>query len=737
MEQAKLSNPQTGSDSVKLRTIRFTPFVKNDSDGNRVMIFSVEGVHCASCIWKIESTLSQEKSILEARVNLSTKRLVIKWRGESEQIEDYAAVVEKLGFRLSAFQDFQAQGESQKSQKFLLRCIAISGFAMGNIMLLSVVLWTTSQSVMGMATRDLFHWISALIALPAIFYAGQPFFSSALSALKEKRTNMNVPISLALLLASGMSLFEMLNHGEHVYFDSAVMLLFFLLIGRYLDVRARGKARENAEALLSMMKGTATILEDGQTKVVRIQDLREGMIVLVAVGEKIPTDARVVEGQSEIDTSLITGETLPRIARQEDIVFGGTINISSPLKLKILKSSDDSLLSEIIRLMEKAEQGRAKYVRLADKAAGLYTPVVHSLGALTFLGWWLLMDAPWQVSLLRGVTVLIITCPCALGLAVPVVQVLASSWLMKRGVLLKSGDALERLADIDAVIFDKTGTLTFGQPKLVQEKVLPQTLQMAASLAVHSRHPLSQAIRKAYDGELLEMDAVEEISGKGLLAEFKGKALRLGKAKWCGVQDEVVDDHQELYLALEGQAPLRLSFTDSLRPDAKQIVKDFKRDGINTYLLSGDREIVAQNLAGEIEVDDFAAELLPSEKCDYIEKLKKENQNVLMVGDGLNDAPSLAMANVSMSPATGMDITQNTADLVFQGDRLQPVYDSWMMAKLSTKLVKQNFALAILYNVIAIPLAVFGFVTPLVAAIAMSGSSLAVVLNSFRVNLKK
>ena len=562
---------------------------------------------------------------------------------------------------------------------------------------------------------------------------------------------MDVPISVAVILSTIMSLFEIINHGKHAYLDSGVMLLFFLLIGRYLEARAKGKARGAAHDLLQMMTGFATVLhDDGTSEIIPLSEIKEGMKLLIAAGEKIGADGEIISGVSEIDTSLITGETMPQKVEMHAKLFAGTMNISAPITMLVTKAGQRSLLAEIIRLMENAEQSQAKYVTLADKISGWYTPLVHILAAGTFLGWWLFMGAAWQVSLLYAATVLIITCPCALGLAVPVVQILASGKLMRSGILLKSGSALERLAEITAVVFDKTGTLTVGKPEISCQlsAVSGQDLKLAASLAAHSKHPLSQAICRAYDGELLPLE-VNEIAGSGLEAVYQGKMVRLGKQEFvipakAGILSQEQDSHLrgndnslELWLAIENAPPTRFTFADKLRVDAAEIVTNLHKSGIKTILLSGDRAEVVAKTAAEVGIDEAIPALSPLEKVDYLQKLKDKNEKILMVGDGLNDAPSLASAYISMSPASAMDITQNAADIVFQGDKLKPVLTAWNIAKFSQVLVKQNFALAILYNAIAIPMAIMGYVTPLIAAIAMSSSSLIVIANAMRLNLKK
>ncbi|MCB1839497.1 MAG: cadmium-translocating P-type ATPase [Alphaproteobacteria bacterium] len=710
----------------------YEALVRPTSEGACSLDVVVGGVHCAACIQKIESTLSAQSDVESARLNFSTRRLNIRWHGLPERGNELVALVQKLGYDVRPF-DARANQEESEEEKFLLICLGVAGFAMGNIMLLSVGLWSTDTQTMGMATHDFLHWISALIAIPAVIFSGRPFFRSAFKALSHGQSNMDVPISVGVLLACIMSFGEVLRHAEHVYFDSAVMLLFFLLIGRYLDFRARRHARSAATDLLSTLSGFARVVENGKTRNLPIRDLKEGMVVLVAAGEKFPVDGEVVEGIAEVDTSLVTGETLPRLVSLGGDVYAGTMNLSGPVTLRVAKAAEDSLLSDIVRLMEKAEQGQAQYVRLADRVASLYTPVVHLLAVSAFVLWWGVMGIAWQDALMISVTVLIITCPCALGLAVPVVQVLATGRLMKTHVIVKSGDALERLAKADAVIFDKTGTLTLGHPKL-ESAGNPEDLKLAASLASHSRHPLSQALAEAYDGPVSTLTDVEEFPGQGLSGSFQGKKVKIGSRAWCGLADASAAKGPELWLAFEGHKPVVFTFTDALREDAAETIAKLRRDGLKVVLLSGDRKDVASDIAlkAGIEADHVYAEKTPPEKFQILEDLKSKGHNVLMVGDGLNDAPVLAGADVSMAPGTAVDMAQSAADIVFMGKALSPVYDTRSVAVFSQRLVKQNFMLALVYNLVAIPLGFVGLVTPMVAALAMSGSSLIVIANSFR-----
>ncbi len=711
-----------------------TRHAKLDDDGLTRLHLLVDGIHCGGCIRKIETALQRQPGVREARVNMSTGRLVVAWAGSAGRATVLAGTVEALGFRVTPFDPVQKRAGEDRSEKELLIALAVAGFAAGNVMLLSVAIWAGHFQDMGPATRDLLHWFSALVALPAILYAGRPFYRSALAALRGGGLNMDVPISLAVLLAAAMSLFETITGGAHAYFDSAVTLLFFLLIGRYLDRRARGRARSAAERLLAMRGGAVTLLlPDGGRKSVPVEAVECGQRVLVAAGERIAVDAKVLDGRSEIDSSLITGESLPRPVQLGETVFAGTLNLAAPLTLEVTAVGEGTILAEIVRLMELAEQRRARYVVLADRVARLYAPVVHLLALVAFIGWLVIGGLAWQPALMIAIAVLIVTCPCALGLAVPAVQVIASGRLLRRGILLKSASALERMARADTIVFDKTGTLTLGRPSLIPEGQPDEALRLAAGLAAASRHPLAQAVARAAP-KAEARTGVQEIPGCGLLLETPEGDIRLGSQRWCGVETEESDTTSgpELWLSRPGKEPLRFGFTDPPRADAAEVIRQLKAQGYRVELLSGDREETVAAVAGALGIETWRAASTPAEKCRRLEELEAEGRRTLMVGDGLNDAPALAAALVSVSPSSAVDISQTTADAVFQGEALAPVLELLRVARRAETLVKQNFGLAFAYNAIAVPLAILGLVTPLIAAICMSASSLLVTGNALR-----
>lgn len=716
----------------------FADFAVPAPDGSASIHLLVEGAHCGGCVRRIEKALAAEPDVLDARMNLSTRRLAIHWTGGTGRAAGLAATVARLGFRVVPFDPDAANEGQERRGRELLRAMAVAGFAAANVMLLSVAVWSGHAQDMDAVTRDLFHWISALIALPAIAYAGRPFFRSAAAAIAGRSINMDVPISLAIVLAAGMSLVQTINGAQHAYFDAAVTLLFFLLVGRYLDHRARGHMRRAAERLLALGREPATAIgEDGRHHTVAASRVRPGMRLFVAAGQRVPADGRILEGRSAIDTSLLTGETLPVEAGPGAAVLAGALNCGGPLTIAAAATGDNTVLADIVRLVEAAEQRRSRYVALADRLAAVYAPAVHGLAAGTFLGWMLLGGAAWQNSLLAAISVLIVTCPCALALAVPAVQVVASGRLMKGGVLLKSATALERLADVDTVVFDKTGTLTEGRPELIDAAAIGGAdLALAAGMAAASRHPLARALQRACP-DAAAPAGVREEPGMGLAVDTGAGELRLGSRSWCGVTETSADAALELWLRRADGSLRRFAFRDRAREDAARTVAALGRRGLAVEMLSGDRPEAAAAVAEELGIAGWRAGQSPADKCARLAALAAAGRRVLMVGDGLNDAPALAAAHVSLSPSSAADISQNAADAVFQGARLGAVIEALEVARQSRRLVRQNLALSLAYNVATVPLAIAGYLTPLIAAVAMSSSSLVVVGNALRLGLRR
>ncbi|CAN7418450.1 cation-translocating P-type ATPase [Rhizobium sp. LjRoot30] len=707
-------------------------------NGLRQLDLSVPDMFCGACISTVEAAVLRLPLVRSARVNLTTKRVSCVWAeeigGKPADPVDILKAISATGYRTHLF-TAGALDESDTLRNKLLVAVGISGFAAANIMLLSVSVWSGADA----ATRDMFHWISALIAAPALIYAGRFFFLSAWNALKHGRTNMDVPISLAVILSYTISLWETINHGEHAWFDATVSLLFFLLIGRTLDHIMRDRARAAITGLARLAPRGALVIDgDGSRRYVPVDEIRVGDRIALAAGERIPVDAEIVSGVSDVDLSIVTGESVPLPVGTGDELKSGSLNLTGSLVIAAKATAKDSLLSEIIGMMEAAEGSRARYRRIADRAAGYYSPVVHVLALACFLGWGFL-GGDWKHAMLVAVAVLIITCPCALGLAVPVVQVVASGRLFKHGIMVKDGSAIERLGEIDSVAFDKTGTLTMGRPRLTEAvDADDRDWAIATALASHSLHPLSRTLAEHATAPTRHFENVTEKPGEGLEAATSEGVYRLGRHGFAcpgeTVEDQAGRAASEVVLSRDGAMLARFYFEDMLRPNASAAVRALQKQGFATAVLSGDRVAVVEETARRLAIPLWFAGLNPKDKVEACEKLQSAGRRVLMVGDGINDAPALSAAYVSMAPATAADVGRQAADLVFMHEGLDAVPMAIDISRRAGRLIRQNFALAIGYNIIAVPIAIAGYATPLIAAVAMSTSSLIVVANALRLN---
>ncbi len=690
---------------------------------------SLPGIHCSACIATVERELNAHPGVEDARVNLTLKRAMVK-AAPGLSAADLIPVLEGAGYEAHELDPGALSAtQADKAGRDLLMRLAVAGFASMNVMLLSVSVWSGAAD----ATRDMFHWISAAIALPAIVFSAQPFFANAWSALRVRRLNMDVPIVLAILLALITSLWETALSGKHAYFDAALTLTFFLLAGRYLDYRTRAAARSAAEELTALEVPRAIRVVDGVEEEVAVATLNVGDLVLVRPGGRMPVDGEIVSGQSELDRSLLTGETLPVFAEAGLTVSAGEVNLTGPLTIRATAVGEDTSLHRMADLVAIAESGRSRYTSLADKAAKLYAPGVHVLSALSFVGWYI-YSGDVRTALNIAAAVLIITCPCALGLAVPAVTTAASGRLFRKGMLIKHSTALERLAEVDTVVFDKTGTLTSGTPELTNLGDHSRAdLDVALALAEASSHPLSVALTQAAREAGIKpatLKDITEVPGYGTEGTYHGQRVRLGRAAWTGAEE---GDQTAAWLSIAGQAPVAFLFSDSLRLGAAEAVQAFRDAGKEVILISGDTQGAVQALADKLGIQKWIAQALPQDKAKHVQNLSDQGRHVLMVGDGLNDTAALAAAHVSISPASALDAARVASDIVLLGNDLSPISDACDTAVKATKRIRENFRIATVYNIIAVPLAVVGLATPLIAALAMSTSSITVSLNALRV----
>jgi P-type Cu2+ transporter len=700
------------------------------ADGLQQTVLSVPAMHCAACIGTIEKTLSGLDGVRLARANLSTRTVAVNWSTARGQPPAMIEALAAIGF--AAHPPSHDIDTDDGMQAALVSRLAVAGFCSMNIMLLSVSVWAGADP----ATRQAFHLISAVLACPAVFYSGSVFYTSAARALMHGRANMDVPVSIGIVLSFLLSLYDAFSNTPHAYFEASTSLVFVLLAGRVLDNAMRQKAKSAVAALARILpRGANLVAASGTIDYVALSDIKPGMRLLVPSGGRCPVDGTVADGQSNMDASLVTGESRWKSIGPGSEVRAGELNMSNPFIVEASVEAQQSLIFEMSRMLQEAEDGRSQYRRLADRAAGLYAPVVHSLSALAFIGW-VAATGDLHRALTIAITVLIITCPCALGLAVPMVQVVLARRLFERGVMATDGSAYERLNEIDTVIFDKTGTLTTGRPALLNaDDIAREHLILAGSLAKLSSHPVASAIRSGLDEAGLRTNAftgVRERPGLGVEGLHDGHTFRLGRCEWTGPDGTSEAAIASTALAKDGRAVASFQIGETIRPGAVELVQFLKARGIGVAILSGDSESAVKSISSQVGIAVYQARLMPGDKVGYVQDLQARGKKVLMIGDGINDAPALKAAHVSMAPSSASDIGRSVADFVFLEDSLSAIRDTIDAACRAHALIRQNFALAAAYNMISLPIALSGLVTPLAAAIAMSTSSILVVANALR-----
>ncbi|MEO1238490.1 MAG: heavy metal translocating P-type ATPase [Pseudomonadota bacterium] len=677
---------------------------------------SVPKMRCAACIGDIERALKKLPEVVEARVNFTLKRVNIETHLPAEKL---VQTLSKAGFDAYPL-DLDALGaDVDPVGRDLVLRVGVAGFAMMNVMLLSVAVWSGATD----ATRDMFHLISAAIALPAALYSAQPFFRSAAVALRAWRLNMDVPISLAIILAGAMSLYEALNGGHHAYFDAALSLTFFLLIGRVLEHRTRASARSAARELSALEVQHALRKTAHGVEKVAVSTLAIGDRILVPAGVRVPADGQLLSETGFTDRSLLTGESDPVQHRAGAELRAGEINIGAPFEVIALSVGEDTKLRQMARLVETAENVRNSYTTLADRAAQFYAPVVHILGALTFLYWfWTTGDVRHALNI--AIATLIITCPCALGLAVPAVATAAVGRLYRLGFLVKSGSAFERLAQVKTIVLDKTGTLTRPGFNFDLDDLDDDAKSIAKGLSEASSHPVSLALNQYLAGvSPAAIASLDEHAGQGVSGFWNREPVALERA---------TDGSVGLVLRI-GARTIPLPYRETELPGAADLAPRLAWIGLDVHILSGDTTAKTERMATRLGVERWSANMTPEDKHDIISDLVKDGEKPCMVGDGINDTVALTAAHASVAPGSALDAARNAADVVMMGDTLDHLPDLFETSKKAVRMCQQNFGIAFCYNAISIPIAVSGHASPIAAALAMSTSSILVILNAMRV----
>ena len=711
-------------------------FVHEQGGSLREASLILEGIVCAACVWLNERHVNALDGVKSFYVNYSTHRAQLTWDDSVVHLSDVLKAIGEIGYHAHPFDPGRQAELHRKERGQALRRIGLAGVAMMQVMIMAVAMYLAGDDDMDPGIRSLMRWASLVITVPVVLYSAQAFFLSAWRDLKRRRLGMDVPVSLAIGAAFLASVWATVRGGGEVYYDSVTMFTFFLLVGRFLELTARHKAGRVTEELIKLMPATANLRSADGLEPIPVTELQAGNEVLIRPGEIIPADGRLIEGQGSVDESLLTGESLPIDKRIGDMLIGGTLNTDSPLTIRVEKLGQETVLAGISRLLERAHEEKPRVALLANRVAAWFVGALLIIAALVFAYWY--RQAPDDAFWIT-LSVLVVTCPCALSLATPVALTAATGALTRLGVLTTRGHALETLANATDIVFDKTGTLTKGQLELVDVHSLSDmdsntVHNIAASLEAHSEHPIAQAVREGRQTEVAEV--IESETGRGVLGRINGKLYRLGSLLWVkewhpGFTDTHISGTR-IYLTDQDKVLGWLEFNDELRPDAESALSHCKDLGIQAHLLSGDNEAAVEKIANTLNIKNRLARQLPDDKLTYVNDLQQQGRIVAMIGDGINDAPVLAGAQVSIAMGGGAQLAQASADMVLLSDNLERLPESVAHARKTLRIIRQNLGWAIGYNLVALPLAAAGYIAPWMAAIGMSASSLIVVLNALR-----
>ena len=715
-------------------------FVKSEGHIREASLI-LEGIVCAACIWLNERHLQQLPGVIAADINFSTHRARVRWDNSRIKLSDILKAVQEIGYQAYPFDTSRQEELFRKERNTAIRRLAIAGLGMMQVMMYAVPVYLADEGTMTHDIEMLMRWASLILTTPVVFYSSAPFFLGAWRDFKMGRVGMDVPVALGVGLAYAASVWATWIQSGEVYFDSVTMFVFFLLTGRFLEMNARKKSAEAAESLVKLIPA-ATVRLPGypasrEEETLAAVKLSPGDYVMVGPGESFPADGSVVEGASSVDESLLTGESRPVDKHVGSPVIGGTLNLSSPLVVRVERIGADTVLSGIVRLLDRALGEKPRLAVLADRFAAWFVLGLLVAAAGTALAWY---SVDPHRAFWITVSVLVVSCPCALSLATPAALTAALGRLTRMGLLSTRGHALETLARATDFVFDKTGTLTTGEFKLVEVQVLrgtrEQALALAAALEQGATHPVAQALREAADGPGREAVNLRYLPGQGVEGEIDGRTYRLGAPNFVApgerLEGRLGEGLTAVGLADEQGLIAWFGLGDELRPQARQLVERLRGMGMHLHLYSGDRPQNVMTLAGELGIEDARGGMLPEDKLAAVKALQAQGRVVVMTGDGVNDAPVLAQAQVSVAVDQGAEAAQAAADMVLLSSELLRLADGVHMARKARVVIRQNLSWSVAYNVLALPAAAMGYVTPWLAGIGMSLSSLLVVLNALR-----
>ncbi len=718
-----------------------------------VETFAITGMTCANCSARVEKELKATEGVLEANVNLATEKATVQF-DETLTAENLIQRVEAIGYGAILFDDAHKQKIEQEKAahlKKMKRDLILSAVLVAPLMIAMIAMLLGSHA--GWVHFLHLPWVQLILVTPVQFGVGMRFYRGAYHALKTKAPNMDVLVAMGTSAAFALSVYNgFFNpYNSDLYFESSGMIITLILLGKYLEQKAKTKTSDAIKQLMSLQAKTATIIVDGEEKEVPIETVQAGDLLRVRPGEQIPVDGKIVAGQTTIDESMLTGESLPVDKQIDDQVFGGTVNTTGSIQFNATQVGSMTVLSRIIRMVEDAQGEKAPIQQIADKISKVFVPTVLGIALLTLLATGL-FTGDWQQAIVHSVSVLVIACPCALGLATPTAIMVGTGLGAKSGILIKGGGALEKIAHLTTIVLDKTGTITEGKPVVADfDSSDPQALAYLTSLEQYSEHPLAKAIYQygKEQTELLPVENFESLTGQGVTGTINGTSYFVGSKR--GLKERNISFSKERVLALEEEGKTvmfltvqervlaLISVTDQVKHSSKAAIDALHQLGINVKMLTGDNPQTARFIGAQVglQESDIVAEVLPEDKAQVVKELQGKNESVGMVGDGINDAPALALADIGIAMGSGTDIAMETADITLMNSDLLSVEKSIRLSKLTLRKIKQNLFWAFLYNVIGIPFAALGFLNPIIAGGAMAFSSVSVLLNSLSLNQKK
>lgn len=740
------------------------------SDNQYNLSFTIENLHCAACIWLIEQVLAQIQGVDKARVNLSNKILGITWQPQTVAINDIIAKLNQLGYKAQPYIQTKLDLQNKHYEYKLIQAIALLAFATANIMLFSVSEWSGIYLGINLGYLVSFHWLSFAISIPIILYAGRLFYIPAFKSLKTGQMGMDIPVTVAIIATIGLSIYNSLLHKSYIYFDASVILLFFLTVGRYLEHRTKSNSSSLINNLSRLQEQDVTYIDShGNHKSKKVAQIKIDDIIIVQKNTEIPIDGLITKGNSHVNQAVLNGESTPQHLHTGDQVYAGTVNLSHDLEIQATTNSANTILAKLILMAQEHGTQNTKFITFAQRVIKMYIPTIHIIAVLS--GLWAFATNGYDVadSVTRGVTVLLVTCPCALALAVPLMNSISNNLLFHNNIIIQGQDTLDKIEQSKHIFFDKTGTLTMGQPQVVASSHNHHDLPILAQMVLHSNHPYSKAIanhlgiNKQYLDELSNQNqdiTWQEITGYGISAQSNGIKYYVGSEKFIKKQlknndsyknnkiSELINNNdQDLfnnidvsasivwYLIDDGNNDFKLSFfacADALKNNIGDVIKSLQNLGFNLTILSGDNAATVAHIAKQVGINNYHGELHPLQKVELIEQALQQGQYPIMIGDGINDSAAMTKATVSISPSNAMHITKSHADILFRTSSLQPLLKLINIARQSQHRIRTNIYISLAYNIISIPIAIGGYLNPLIAAVLMSTSSIIVTLNSIR-----